>query len=77
LAKIQGWSAGEGGEQPSVVDMLARLLSQSDLDKLKAEAKEAEEQGQGFDLATAIVKIKLEKEQAGENQPAGKTSKVN
>ncbi len=77
LAKIQGWIAGEGGEQPSVVDLLARLLTQSDLDKLKAEAKEAEEQGQGFDLATAIVKIMLEKEQAGENQPTGKTPKVN
>lgn len=60
LAKIRGW-AGEGGEQPSVVDLLARLLTQSDLDRLRAEIKKAEEQGQEFDLARAIVEIKTPK----------------
>jgi hypothetical protein len=61
LAKLQGWIAGEGREQPSVVDLLARLLSQSDLDRLKTESKKAEEQGQEFDLAKAIVEIKASK----------------
>jgi hypothetical protein len=61
LAKIQGWIAGEGGGQPSVVDLLARLLTQSDIDRLKADVKKAEEQGLEFDLAKAIVEIKAPK----------------
>lgn len=61
LAKIQGWIAGEGGEQRSLVDVLARFLTQADLDRLKADAKKAEEQGQEFDLAKAIVEIKAPK----------------
>jgi hypothetical protein len=58
LAKIQGWIAGEGGEQPSVVDLLSRQLTHEDLQKLKAEAKRADEQGETFDLAGAIVELK-------------------
>src|SRR5262245_26034300 len=61
LAKIQGWIAGEGGGQPSVVDLLARLLTQSDLAKLKEQAEKAEEQGQPYDLAKAIVEMKTPK----------------
>lgn len=61
LAKIRGWIAGEGGEQPSIVDLLARVLTQSDLDGLKEQAKKAEEQGQEFDLARAIVEMKTPK----------------
>lgn len=61
LAKIQGWIAGEGGEQPSLVDVLSRLLTQSDLDRLRAEVDKAEKQGQDFNLAKAIVEIKTPK----------------
>lgn len=63
LAKIQGWIAGEGGEQPSAVELLSRVLTQSDLDGLKEQAKKAEQQGQQFDLARAIVEIKAKREQ--------------
>lgn len=77
LAKIRGWIAGEGGEQPSLIDLGARLLTDSDLQRLKAEVKKAEEQGQPFDLASAIVKISREKEQAAQNQPAEKNPKLN
>ena len=61
LAKIQGWISGEGGGQPSIVDVLARALTQDDIDRLRAEIKKAEEQGQEFNLAKAIVEIKAPK----------------
>lgn len=61
LAKIRGWIAGEGGEQPSTVEMLSRVLTQSDLDGLKEQAKQAEQQGKQFDLAKAIIEIKAPK----------------
>jgi hypothetical protein len=61
LAKIRGWIAGEGGEQPSLVDVLARLLTHDDITKLKAEINKAQEQGQPFNLAKAIVELKAPK----------------
>lgn len=75
LAKIQGWIAGEGGEQPSPVDLLARLLTQSDLDTLKAQIDKAEEQGELFDWAGALLDLKAKRAQPPE-QPTGK-AKVN
>ena len=56
LAKIQGWISGEGADKPVVAN-----LTQADIDDLRAELKKAQEQGQQFDLAKAIVEIKTPK----------------
>ena len=56
LSKIKGW-VGEPEHKPSLLDG----LTQSDIDTLRARVKKAEEQGQGFDLAKAIVEIKAPK----------------
>ncbi len=42
---------------PSLLDS----LTQSDIDMLRAKVKKAQEQGQEFDLAKAIVEIKTPK----------------
>ena len=57
LAKIRGWIAGESEHKPSLLDS----LKQVDIDTLRAQIKKAEEQGQGFDLAKAIVELKAPK----------------
>lgn len=56
LAKIQGWIAGEGADKPVFAN-----LTQDDIDRLRAQVKKAQEQGQQFDLAKAIVEIKTPK----------------
>jgi|GEM_PF-4039585 len=57
LSKIKGWF-GEPEHKPSLLDG----LTQSDIDRLRAEVKKAQEQGQQeFDLAKAIVEIKAPK----------------
>jgi len=57
LSKIKGW-VGEPEHKPSLIDG----LTQSDIDRLRAQIKKAEEQGQQeFDLAKAIVEIKAPK----------------
>lgn len=56
LSKIKGW-VGEPEHRPSLLDS----LKQSDIDTLRAQIKKAQEQGQGFDLARAIVEIKTPK----------------
>ena len=57
LAKIRGWTSGEPEHKPSLLDS----LMQSDIDALKAQIERAEEQGEGFDLAKAIVQLKAPK----------------
>lgn len=56
LSKIKGW-VGEPEHKPSLLDS----LTQSEIDKLRADVKKAQEQGQQFDLAKAIVEIKTPK----------------
>jgi hypothetical protein len=79
LAKIQGWIAGEGAEQPSPIELLARLLTDSDLEELKGQIQKAEEQGEEkFDLAKAIVELKVKQRSGGEaSKPEGAKAKVN
>jgi len=79
LAKIQGWIAGEGAEQPSSIELLARLLRDSDLEELKGQIQKAEEQGEEkFDLAKAIVELKVKQHREGEaSKPEAAKAKVN
>lgn len=57
LSKIKGW-VGEPEHRVSLLDG----LTQTDIDRLRAQVKKAEEQGQQeFDLAKAIVEIKAPK----------------
>ena len=56
LSKIKGW-VGEPEHKPSLLDS----LTQDDINNLRQRIKKAQEQGQGFDLAKAIVDLKTPK----------------
>jgi len=79
ICRIQGWIAGEGAEQPDLTTTLARLLRDSDLEELKAQIQKAEEQGEEkFDLAKAIVELKVKQHrEGGASKPEGAKAKVN